>query len=67
MGKKTKITECVYCGERKETTRDHVISSNLFPGSYEKKNVIIVPSCADCNTSFSLDEEYFRIFVCGAV
>ena len=66
MGKRTKITECVYCGERKQTTRDHVVSNNLFPDSYKKKNVIVIPSCRDCNESFSLDEEYFRIFVCGA-
>jgi hypothetical protein len=66
MGKKTKITECVYCGQRKETTRDHVFSKNLFPKSYKKKNVIIVPSCAKCNRGFSLDEEYFRFFLCGA-
>jgi hypothetical protein len=66
LGKKTKITECVYCGKRKETTRDHVISSNLFPSSYKKKNVITVPCCEECNRGFSFDKEYFRIFVCGA-
>jgi hypothetical protein len=66
MGKKTKITVCVYCGESKETTRDHVISNNLFPDSYKKKNVITVPSCKKCNKGFSLDEEYFRLFVCPA-
>ena len=60
MGKKTKITECVYCGWRKETTRDHVISRNLFPSSYKKKNVITAPCCEECNKGFSFDEEYFR-------
>jgi hypothetical protein len=66
MSKRTKIAQCVYCGEIREITRDHVISSNLFPNSYEKKNVIIAPSCLKCNKGYSLDEEYFRIFVCGA-
>jgi len=66
MSKRTKIAQCVYCGEIRDTTRDHVISSNLFPNSYEKKNVIIAPSCLKCNKGYSLDEEYFRIFVCGA-
>jgi len=66
MGKKTKTTECVYCGERKETTTDHVISKNLFPSSYKKKNVITAPCCEKCNKGFSLDEEYFRFFLCGA-
>ncbi|MCX6796541.1 MAG: hypothetical protein NTW06_03525, partial [Candidatus Falkowbacteria bacterium] len=67
MGKKNKMTKCVYCGEEKQTTRDHVISRNLFPESYKQKNPIIVPSCAECNKGFSLDEEYFRNFVCGLV
>jgi hypothetical protein len=66
MDKKTKITECVYCGERKETTRDHVISKNLFTSSYKKKNVITVPCCEECNKGFSLDEEYFRFFLSGS-
>ena len=43
-----------------------MISSSLFPNSYEKKNVITAPSCLKCNKGYSLDEEYFRIFVCGA-
>lgn len=64
MSKKLKIKKCVYCGEEKETTRDHVISRNLFH-QYNLKKPIIVFSCAECNKGFSLDEEYFRIFVCS--
>ena len=63
--KNNKIAKCVYCGEKKETTRDHVVSKCLFPKSYQKKNPIIVPSCTGCNRSFSLDEECFRNFICG--
>lgn len=59
------IDKCIYCGEEKEITRDHVVSRNLFPKSYKKTNPVIVPSCIDCNKSFSLDEEYFRQFICG--
>ena len=29
------------------------------------KNPIIVPSCVECNHRFSLDEEYFRYYVCA--
>jgi len=63
MNKDNIITKCVYCGEEKKTNRDHVVSKNLFPKSYQKKNPIIVPSCDKCNKNFSLDEEYFRIFL----
>lgn len=66
MGKRTKIAQCAYCGNKEETTRDHVISRSLFPNSYKKRNVITAPSCLKCNKGFSPDEEYFRIFVCGA-
>jgi hypothetical protein len=60
-----KMTNCVYCGERKARTIDHVISKCLFPSSYNKKDVITVPCCSECNKSFSLDEEYFRNFICS--
>jgi len=29
------------------------------------KNPIIVPSCVECNSRFSFDEEYFRYYVCA--
>jgi len=58
-----KIKQCVFCGEKKIVTRDHVISRGLFPEKYEKTNLIIVPSCEDCNSGFSSDEEYFRLFL----
>ncbi len=65
MNDRTKMGICVYCGEEKEVTRDHVISSCLFPEKYVKKNMIVAPGCAVCNKGFSLDEEYFRIFITG--
>jgi len=47
---------CVYCGGPPET-RDHVPSRFLLdeplPG-----NLPVVDACAECNQSFSLDEEY---------
>lgn len=59
------MQKCVYCGEKEATTRDHVVSENLFPKSFSKKNMIIAPSDLDCNKGFSLDEEYFRNVICG--
>ncbi len=57
------IEKCAYCREKKEATRDHVISRALFPEKYDKTNPIIVPSCRECNNGFSKDEEYFRQFL----
>lgn len=62
---KTEIGQCAYCLEAREVTRDHVVSNALFPDEYIRKNVIIAPSCKECNNGFSLDEEFFRNFVCG--
>lgn len=49
-------SSCVYCGGSAET-RDHVPSRFLLddplPG-----NLPVVEACAECNQSFSLDEEY---------
>lgn len=59
------MAKCVYCIEKEATTRDHVVSENLFPKSYNKKNMITVPSDLDCNKGYSLDEEYFRNVICG--
>lgn len=42
------IGECVYCGETKETSRDHVIPRALFEQPVPK-NLITVPACDSCN------------------
>lgn len=60
---KNKNGQCAYCRDNKVVTRDHVISSGLYPDGYNKTNPIIAPSCRDCNGGFSKDEEYFRIFL----
>ncbi|NMB84190.1 HNH endonuclease [Candidatus Roizmanbacteria bacterium] len=57
---------CVYCGEKfpiKEKSPDHIPSKSLFPKGKALNNPIKIPSCRTCNQSFSLDEEYFRIFL----
>jgi len=55
---------CVYCGES-ANTEDHVPPKNLFPKGMGPKKFIKVPSCYKCNHSFSLNEEWFRLFVCS--
>ncbi len=55
------ISGCVYCGGREET-RDHV-PSRVFLDSPLPANLPVVPACADCNSGFSLDEEYLACLI----
>lgn len=57
--KKTKVQQCVYCGEVKETTKDHVIPKSLFTKPYPS-NLITVPACLSCNNTKSLDDDLLR-------
>lgn len=52
---------CAYCGGKAETL-DHIPSRNLYKEVGDLVP-IKVPSCKDCNTGFSRDEEYFRSVV----
>jgi len=51
--------KCIYCGNRKATTVDHVppkaIFSRPLPGDLRT-----VPCCEPCNKAAGLDDEYFR-------
>lgn len=49
---------CYLCGSE-ATTRDHVPPKTLFAPP-RPNNLITVPACLSCNTSYSRDEEYFR-------
>jgi len=53
---------CVYCGSKKDLTRDHIPPKCIF-AEPRPTNLISVPACESCNTSFKLDDEFFRIFV----
>lgn len=61
---KQKIRECVYCGELKEVTKDHVIPTCLFIKPYPL-NLITVKACNDCNKAKSLNDDYLRDFLVG--
>ena len=54
--------ECVYCGQWGPLTSDHIPPKNLF-AKPRPSNLITVPSCLNCNKSFELDDEYFRLAV----
>lgn len=56
-----KETICVFCGETKRCTKDHIPPKNLFNPAPD--NLITVPACTECNTGTSQDDEYFRIYI----
>lgn len=60
--KGSKIGVCVYCGKKSIITKDHIPPKNLF-GEPRPNNLIRVPSCFDCNSGFSKDDEYFRLTI----
>ena len=51
-------TRCVYCATTPWNTVDHVPPKCLFAKD-NRNDLIRVPSCRDCNGSFSKDDEYF--------
>ncbi|WP_332777429.1 hypothetical protein [Polaromonas sp.] len=52
---------CVYCGAE-PTTRDHCPSKVLLDEPFPP-NLPVVLACAECNQSFSLDEQYLACFI----
>jgi hypothetical protein len=52
--------ECVYCGTLGSVTNDHVPPRSFFP-TPPPPNLITVPSCAKCNSSFGADDDYVRL------
>lgn len=54
-----KKRRCIYCGEIKKITRDHVPPKGFFPEP-KPTDLITVPSCSDCNKDTEKDEDYFR-------
>lgn len=57
-----RVGECVYCGERRRLSRDHVPPANLF-SMPRPSNLITVPCCDACNNAASKDDEYFRLAI----
>jgi hypothetical protein len=54
--------ECVYCGEQRELTRDHVPPRCLF-SKPRPSNLVTVPCCQACNSEFQKYDEYFRLAI----
>ena len=61
MAKRT-VDTCVYCGNQKEVTREHVVPACLFPKPLPS-NMVTVRTCYPCNNSKSTDDAYLRDFL----
>jgi hypothetical protein len=58
--KRRRIGECAHCGKTARLEDDHIPPKNLF-SIPRPANLIVVPSCKDCNGGSSKDDEYFRM------
>lgn len=56
---------CAYCGGSENLTRDHIPPKALFPAP-RPHDLLTVPACSRCNSSFEKDDEYFRVY-CSTV
>ncbi len=54
--------QCIYCGRLDPASFDHVPPRSLF-AKPRPATLITVPSCLECNTGASQDDEYFRAMV----
>jgi len=54
---------CAYCGASDNLTKDHIPPEQLFP-SPRPSNLITVPTCGNCHSDTSKDDEYFRLKMC---
>src|SRR5262245_41527341 len=57
-----RMGQCIYCGEIRELTDDHIPPKNLF-AKPRPNDLIEVPSCKVCNGGASKDDEYFRLML----
>jgi len=55
------LVGCIYCCGATDT-RDHV-PSRVFLDEPYPENLPVIPACASCNGSFSLDEEYVACLI----
>jgi hypothetical protein len=53
---------CFLCGSTKDLSKDHIPPKGLFKPPLPD-DLYTVMACSKCNSSYSLDEEYFRVCV----
>lgn len=60
---------CIHCGQwisAVEVNRDHVPTKSLLKKPYPPE-MPVIQVCKECNEGFSLDEEYFSVFLSCAI
>lgn len=53
-----KIKTCVYCVSAEGRSADHIPPKAIFTKP-RPRDLVTVPACTDCNTSFKANDEYF--------
>ncbi|MDO6825609.1 hypothetical protein [Marinobacter sp. 1_MG-2023] len=61
FGDQRTLAYCAFCGG-KTGTRDHC-PSRVFLDQPFPENLPVVPACVECNSSFSIDEEYLACLI----
>ncbi|GEM_PF-3251702 len=51
---------CVYCGQNKPLTREHIIPRGWYPKGAPPKQPFIVGACFECNNAKSTEDEWMR-------
>ena len=57
---------CIYCEASVANTVDHIPPKLLLPKPYPP-NLVSVPACRNCNSSFQHDDEYFRAMLTARI
>jgi hypothetical protein len=57
----TLYNRCVFCGEHADT-REHIFARCFFDRPFPK-DLLTIPSCHNCNNSFSGDEQYLMYLI----
>jgi hypothetical protein len=61
-GMKGRVGTCVYCGNTRRLTKDHVPPKALW-ASPRPSDLVLVPACGECNGAASKDDEYFKMML----
>ena len=59
---KGRIGTCVYCGNTRRLTKDHVPPKALWTPP-RPSDLVRVPACGECNGAASKDDEYFKMML----
>lgn len=53
------MEECIFCWNKENITREHIIPKSIFTGWSFKENLIVLPSCKKCNSEYAEIEQVF--------